>query len=193
MKSICVFCGSSKGTNPIFEEKAVELGSDLASRKINLVYGGGKVGLMGAIADACMRHGGNVTGIIPKFLAKKEIAHDGITKMIVVESMHQRKLKMSQLADGFIMMPGGYGTLEEFCEILTWIQLNLVSKPLGILNVDGYYNPLLKQFEVMAENGLLKKSNLEFFVSATDVSQLLDKMGTLSTKVSSLKDKFIHT
>ncbi len=193
MQSICVFCGSSKGNNPEFVKCAEWLGAELASRKISLIYGGGKVGLMGAIADACMSNGGKVFGIIPKFLAKDEIAHDGLTELIQVESMHERKLKMSQLADGFITLPGGYGTLDELCEMLTWVQLALVSKPIGVINIDGYYDPLITQFHVMILNGLLKEINLKYFVQSSSGKDLLEKMLILSTEVASFRDRFIHT
>lgn len=193
MQSICVFCGSSKGNDPEFVKCAEWLGAELASRGISLIYGGGKVGLMGAIANSCMANGGKVVGIIPKFLVKEEIAHDRLTELIKVESMHERKLKMSQLADGFIALPGGYGTLEELCEMLTWVQLALVSKPIGLMNINGYYDSLITQFHVMIKNGLLKESNLKFFVQSNDGDELLQKMLTLSSQVDSFKDKFIHT
>ncbi len=193
MQSICVFCGSSKGKNPEFANSAQWLGAELARRGITLIYGGGKIGLMGVTADSCMENGGKVVGIIPRFLAKKEIAHDEVTELIKVESMHERKLKMSQLAEGFIALPGGYGTLEELCEILTWVQLSLISKPIGILNIEGYYDGLIRQFRTMAENHLLKKSNLKFFVHSNSGEELLRQMTALSTRVGSFKDKFIHT
>ena len=193
MQSICVFCGSSKGKNSKFEEYAKWVGAELARKGITLVYGGGKVGLMGTTADACLKAGGKVVGIIPNFLAKNEIAHDNLTELIKVNSMHERKLKMSQLADGFLALPGGFGTLEEFCEIITWVQLNLVSKPIGLLNIDGYYDHLLAQFEVMIENQLLKKTNLSFFVHSKSKEDLLVKMSELAKNVNSLEDKFIHT
>jgi len=193
MQSICVFCGSSKGNDTEFENAAMLLGAELARREIRLIYGGGKIGLMGAIANACLENGGRVVGVIPNFLAKKEIAHQSITELIKVKSMHERKLKMSQLADGFIALPGGYGTLEEFCEILTWVQLSLISKPIGLMNVNGFYDALISQFQIMADKELLKKSNLQFFVHSHDGETLLKKMMNLSTEVDSFKDKFIHT
>lgn len=193
MQSICVFCGSSKGRNPKFAEMAYQLGVELAERNIKLVYGGGKIGLMGEVANASLQNGGQVTGIIPKFLAKKEIAHEGITELITVESMHARKLKMSELADGFIVLPGGYGTLEELCEMLTWVQLSLINKPIGILNIDGFFDHLYGLFDTMVKQELLKQSNLKFSVQSQDITDLLSKMQQLSTEVSSFKDKFIHT
>ncbi len=181
------------GSDPEFEKTASWLGAEFARRGITLIYGGGKVGLMGAIADSCLANGGRVIGIIPNFLAGKEIAHNGLSELIKVESMHQRKLKMSQLADGFIALPGGYGTLEELCEILTWVQLALVSKPIGVLNINSYYDPLMAQLQVMVNNKLLKETNLKFFVQDSDGKVLLQKMSELSTKIDSFKDKFIHT
>ena len=193
MRSICVFCGSSKGSDPQFEKEAKWLGAELANRDITLVYGGGKVGLMGIVADSCLASDGKVVGVIPRFLSNKEIAHQQLSQLIEVESMHERKLKMSQLADGFIALPGGYGTLEEFCEILTWIQLSLVNKPIGILNINGFYDPLMSQFRTMTQMGLLRESNLEFFVESQSGESLLHKLQEQSKVVTSLKDKFIHT
>ncbi len=191
MKSICVFCGSSKGRKVIYSEIAVRLGETLASRNISLVFGGGKIGLMGLLADSCMSNGGSVTGIIPKFLSKDEIAHDGISELIVVESMHDRKLKMSQLADGFIALPGGFGTLEELCEILTWVQLDIINKPIGILNIEGYFDHLIDQFHKMVEEQLLKSANLKFFVQSDDVDELLSRMGSMKTTNKSFTEKLI--
>ncbi|MDA0193914.1 MAG: TIGR00730 family Rossman fold protein [Bacteroidetes bacterium] len=191
MKSICVFCGSSKGKKVIFSEAAIQLGETLAARNISLVFGGGKIGLMGLVADACMKNGGLVTGIIPKFLAKDEIAHNGISELIVVQSMHERKLKMSQLADGFIALPGGFGTLEELCEILTWVQLDIINKPIGILNVDGYFDHLIDQFNQMVEEQLLKPANLKFFVQSDNVDELLSKMRSMKSISKPFTEKFI--
>ena len=192
MQSLCVFCGSSKGVDPAFVEAARWLGKTLAEKKIKLVFGGGKIGLMGELARSCLNHGGEVVGIIPRFLAKKEIAYEGISELIDVDSMHERKLKMSQLADGFMALPGGYGTLEEFCEILTWVQLSLISKPIGIWNVKGFFNPLITQFDQMVASGFLKQSNLKFFAESGNGSELLIKMEELSAAVDSFEDKFIH-
>jgi len=193
MQSVCVFCGSSKGKNPKFVEAAKLLGRYLAELNIKLIYGGGKIGLMGVLADSCMANGGHVIGVIPKFLSGKEIAHEGVTELIAVDSMHQRKLKMSELAEGFIALPGGYGTLEEFMEILTWVQLSLVTKPVGILNVDGFYDHLIHQFKTMAEQQLLKRSNLDFFVQADNVKDLLKQFEDLSIRLVKIRDKFIDT
>ena len=132
MESVCVFCGSSSGFHPIYKKSAHELGQRIAEEKIRLIYGGGSVGLMGVLADAVMEHGGEVIGIIPQFLYDKEVGHDGLTRLIIVESMHERKQKMAELSNGFIAMPGGIGTMEELFEIFTWSQLALIKKPVAL-------------------------------------------------------------
>src|SRR5262245_4044044 len=138
LRNVCVFCGSSCGTKPVYSRAAQQIGQLLSQRKIGLVYGGGNVGLMGQIADACLNEGGRVVGVMPKALVEKEIAHRGLTKLHVVESMHERKALMADLADAFIALPGGYGTWDEFCEVLTWSQLGLHRKACALLNVNGY-------------------------------------------------------
>ena len=147
MHSICVFCGSHDGNNEKFKAAAVELGQLLAKSDLQLVYGGAHVGLMGAVADAALRASGKVIGVLPEHLAAKEIAHTGITELKIVKTMHERKATMAQLSDGFIALPGGYGTVEEFCEVLTWSMLGLHKKPCGLLNIDGYFDHLLKFFD----------------------------------------------
>lgn len=174
MKSICVFCGSSKGLRPAYREAAETLGATIASRGLGLVYGGGNVGLMGIVADAALAGGGEVIGVIPEFLVAKEIAHKGLTTLHVVDSMHERKTKMVELADGFIALPGGYGTLEEFCEILTWAQLGLHHKPCGLLNVEGYFNPLLQLFDQAVTEKFLKPASRNLVLEATDPEHLLE-------------------
>lgn len=149
MKSIAVFCGSSEGASPIFKESAVQLGYELAKRQITLIYGGANVGLMGAVADAVLEQGGQVIGVLPIFLQNREIAHQGLTELIMVDSMHERKTKMADLAEGFIALPGGPGTMEEYFEIFTWGQLGLHSKPCGFLNINQYFDPLVSMFESM--------------------------------------------
>src|ERR1051326_9078958 len=144
IKRVCVFCGSRPGTRPVYAAVARAMGRSLASRGIGLVYGGGCVGLMGELADTIMANGGEVIGVIPRALVSREVAHRGITELMIVRSMHDRKSRMADLADGFIALPGGYGTFEEFCEVLTWAQLGLHRKPCGVLNVEGYYNSLLQ-------------------------------------------------
>lgn len=175
MKNICVFCGSSIGDNAVYSEKAKELGSLIALQQKRLIYGGGNVGLMGIIADEVLKHGGEVTGVIPHFLFEWEVGHEGLTELIKVDSMHERKLKMSKLADGFIAMPGGFGTLEELSEILTWIQLSIIQKPVGLLNVNGFYDHLVAQMDHMVKEKFLKPENREM-VMVSDNSEELVRM-----------------
>ena len=176
MKKITVFCGSSYGNDSIYEHQAIALGEELANRKIGLVYGGAKVGLMGAIANAVLKGGSEVVGVLPKFLAKKEVAHEHLTELVLVETMHERKMKMNELCDGVIAMPGGFGTMEELFEMLTWGQLGLHSKPVAILNTNGYYDDLIELIDKMVSDGFLKKLNQEMLIVETDVEKLLDKM-----------------
>ncbi|WP_341527947.1 TIGR00730 family Rossman fold protein [Nostoc sp. UHCC 0302] len=178
MKSICVFCGSSMGIRPAYKEAAETLGKILASRELALVYGGGNIGLMGVVADAAMAAGGKVIGVIPEFLAAHEIAHNGLTQLYVVGSMHDRKTKMADLADAFIALPGGYGTLEEFCEILTWAQLRLHQKPCGLLNVEGYFDPLLKLFDNAVKEEFVKPALRSLVLEASTSEHLLDLFAT---------------
>ena len=153
---ICVFCGSSTGFSPVFAEVAKNFGRLLAAQSITLVYGGGNVGLMGILADAVMNEGGEVIGVIPEFLLQREVGHRGITSLEIVHSMHQRKKRMADLADAFIALPGGWGTLEELAEVLTWKQLRLINQPVGVLNIDDFFAPLLAQMQLMATHGFLK-------------------------------------
>lgn len=180
MISICVFCGSRQGVSPLYSKLAEKLGHEIAGNKLTLIYGGGKVGLMGEIADAVLSKGGEVVGVIPEFLYHREVAHEGLTKLIVVESMHERKLKMSALADGFIALPGGYGTLEELAEIITWNQLDLVKKPVGILNVNNFYNHLLQYFDHMVNEGFVDQQFRQSVFTEEDVERLLKKMRDFS-------------
>ncbi|MBL6446284.1 TIGR00730 family Rossman fold protein [Fulvivirga sp. 29W222] len=177
MNNICVFCGSSHGNDPIYDTQAKTLGKLLAENNKALVYGGGNIGLMGVIADAVMDNGGKVVGIIPDFLMRKEVGHLGLSELIVVRSMHERKQKMTELADGFVAMPGGFGTLEELGEILTWVQLGLIKKPVALLNVNGFYNNLLLQMDHMVKQGFLKPQNRKLIINlnnAEDVLPLLE-------------------
>lgn len=176
MKSICVFCGSSMGNSPLYAEAAFGLGKLMAESHIRLIYGGAKVGLMGRVADGVLQHGGEVTGVLPVFLSAKEIAHAGLTEMILVDSMHERKMKMSELADGFIALPGGMGTMEELCEILTWSQLGLHRKPAGVLNVNGFYDSMLKLFAHMVTEGFLKEKHQHMLLHADKANILLTRM-----------------
>ena len=154
--NVCVFCGSANGFTPVYSEAARKLGILIAQSSIRLVYGGGRVGLMGTVADAVMENGGKVTGVIPAFLLRKEVGHQGITDLEVVDSMHQRKQRMADLADAFIALPGGWGTLEELSEILTWKQLGLITQPIFVLNTNGFFDPLLDQMRLMVKEGFLQ-------------------------------------
>jgi uncharacterized protein (TIGR00730 family) len=176
MKSITVFCGSNTGTRPEYREAAINLAANFVERNIRLVYGGGNVGLMGVIAYEVMRRGGAVIGIIPESLDRLEVGHRNITELKIVGSMHERKALMAELADGFIAMPGGIGTFEEFFEILTWAQLGFHEKPCGILNVAGYYNPLLALCDNAVAEGFLRPDHRELILTDSDAVLLLDKM-----------------
>ena len=175
MRRVCVFCGSSSGSRPVYAEASRALGKTMRQRNLGLVYGGGNVGLMGIIADAIMESGGEVIGVIPDALVERELAHRGVTELFVVRSMHERKAKMAELSDAFIAMPGGFGTLEEFCEIITWAQLGLHRKPCGILNVEGYYDPLLSLFDQAVSEGFVHSKNRQIIIQETDPERLLDK------------------
>jgi uncharacterized protein (TIGR00730 family) len=176
MRRVCVFCGSSVGARPAYAEAAGALGALLAKRGIGLVYGGGRRGLMGVVADAALAAGGTVIGVIPQAMVQQERAHRGLTELRVVASMHERKAAMSELADAFIAMPGGFGTIEEFCEVLTWTQLGLQRKPCGILNVCGYFDSLLRLFDQAVEEGFLRAQHRELVLADVDGAQLLDRL-----------------
>ncbi len=178
MKSICVFCASSMGTDPQYAQAARQLGKLLASQHIRLIYGGSQRGLMGEVAQTVLDNGGEVTGVIPDFLGTKEIAHDHLTELIRVNTMHERKTKMADLAEGFIAMPGGFGTMDELCEILTWAQLGLHRKPIGIWNINGYYDALITLFDHMADQELLKPINRRMVLVDSDLDALMEKMRT---------------
>lgn len=176
MKSITVFCGSSFGSEDIYKGQATLLGETLAKNNVQLVYGGANVGLMGAVADGTLHAGGKVIGVLPYFLQSKEIAHKQLTELILVETMHERKTKMNELCDGVIVLPGGYGTLEEFFEMITWAQLGLHQKPIGILNIDGFYDDLIKLVHTMVTKGFLKQINRDMLLISNDIDDLLEKM-----------------
>ncbi|WP_299838410.1 TIGR00730 family Rossman fold protein [uncultured Tenacibaculum sp.] len=178
MNRITVFCGSSFGTDTEFKIQARKLGNQLALENIELVYGGANVGLMGEVANGALENKGKVIGVLPKFLAAKEIAHTELTELILVESMHKRKTKMNDLCDGVIALPGGFGTLEELFEMLTWGQLGLHKKPIGILNSNGYYNELISFLDTMVTKGLLKEVNRNMVLVSNNVDDLLSKMKT---------------
>ncbi|WP_404985110.1 TIGR00730 family Rossman fold protein [Chryseobacterium sp. M5] len=176
MKSITVFCGSSFGSDELYKEQATLLGQTLAKQNIQLIYGGANVGLMGAVADGVLQEGGKAIGVLPHFLQSKEIAHQNLTELILVETMHERKTKMNELCDGVIVLPGGYGTLEEFFEMITWAQLGLHKKPIAILNIDGFYDDLIKLVQTMVDKGFLKQINQEMLLVSDSIDALLEKM-----------------
>lgn len=176
MKSICVFCGSRLGSKAIFRDVATSVGKLLAHQQLRLVYGGGNIGLMGVVADAVLASGGEVIGVIPSHLQEKEVGHVGLTQLHVVSTMHERKALMANLADAFIALPGGFGTFEEFCEILTWAQLDLHRKPCGLLNVDGFYDPLLTLFDRAVDEGFLRPEYRSMVLTATDPDELLMRL-----------------
>lgn len=183
MKRITVFCGSSFGTEELFEKQAYLLGKKFAEKNIGLIYGGANVGLMGAVADGVIENGGEAIGVLPHFLKNKEIAHQNLTELILVETMHERKTKMNDLCDGVIALPGGFGTLEEFFEMLTWAQLGLHKKPIGILNVNGFYDSLIEFVRTMVVKGFLKEINEKMILVSDDIEKLLDLMENYEAQV----------
>ncbi|MEO8384228.1 MAG: TIGR00730 family Rossman fold protein [Betaproteobacteria bacterium] len=176
IKSICLFCGSSPGADPAFKLAAAELGTTLAHKNIRLIYGGGHVGLMGVAADACLSSGGEVVGVIPRKLMEKEVGHAGLTQMHVVETMHERKALMTQLCDGFIALPGGYGTLDELFEALTWQQLAYHLLPVGVLNVSGYFDHLVQFLDHARDQRLLRDAHRDSLIVDTSMVSLLARM-----------------
>ena len=176
MKKIVVFCGSSLGFNPIYKEAAIELGNYFTNNNIGLVYGGGKIGMMGVLADTILEHKGEVIGVIPKLLEKKEVIHPGVEEMIVCEKMSDRKVIMSKLVDAYITLPGGFGTLDELFEALTLNQLQIEQKPVGLLNINGFFDATLLQLDKMVAEGYLKKVNRKMLLVGTSVNELMQKM-----------------
>ena len=176
MKRITVFCGSSFGIDQTYGNQAFRLGEILAERKIGLVYGGANVGLMNAVADGSLSRGGEVTGVLPFFLKERGLAHENLTELILVNTMHERKTRMNELSDGVIALPGGFGTLEELFEILTWGQLGLHRKPAGLLNINGFYDSLKILTKTMVENGFLNEANRKMLLISDDIENLLDQM-----------------
>ncbi|SEN64708.1 hypothetical protein SAMN05192533_11694 [Mesobacillus persicus] len=193
MKHLAVFCGSSFGASEIYTLGAIQLGKELARQNITLVYGGSSIGLMGVLADTVLREGGQVIGVIPKILEEREIAHKGLTQLITVETMHERKAKMADLADGFIVLPGGAGTLEEFFEVFTWGQIGLHQKPCGLLNINQYYRPLIQLFDHMVEQQFLQKKYLALAIVEEKPDILIERLAdyTPPTIKSYEKDKEI--
>lgn len=176
LTSIAVFCGSSSGAETVYTQQAFLLGKTLAAQGLQLIYGGAKVGLMGAVADGMLEEGGTVIGVIPEFLRTKEIAHEGLTDLILVETMHERKTRMHELSDGIIALPGGFGTMEELFEMLTWAQLGLHRKPIGLLNVHRFYDPLQAMADTMMHQGFLSKQNRDMLLADEHIDTLLQQM-----------------
>jgi uncharacterized protein (TIGR00730 family) len=176
IKSLCVYCGANFNGDPLLLKAIEDLALSMVSQNIKLIYGGGSVGVMGVIADEVLKLGGEVTGVIPQFLMDKEVGHLSVTEMVVTSNMHERKQKMADLSDGFIVLPGGFGTLEEFFEVLTWLQLGLHGKPIGVLNIGGYYDHLFAQMEVMVQHRFLKQSNKDLVFNEADPKELIFKM-----------------
>ncbi|RZA02718.1 MAG: TIGR00730 family Rossman fold protein [Sphingobacteriaceae bacterium] len=182
MQSICVFCGANYNGDPVLKQAVEQLAEVMVARNINLIFGGGQVGVMGLLADAVLAKGGKAIGVIPRFLMDKEVGHPGLTEMHVVDNMHQRKQLMNDLSDGVIMLPGGFGTLEEFFEVLTWLQLGLHDHPIGVLNVNGFYDFLLKQMDIMVEQRFLKPANRQLVLTSADAIELVALMENIDIK-----------
>ncbi len=176
MKSIVVFCASSPGVNPVYQESAYGVGKFLAGKNIEIIFGGSHLGLMGALANGGLENGGIVRGVLPRFMQSREIAHSNLTELRMVESMHERKLLMHELSEGIIALPGGFGTLEELMEMLTWAQLGLHFKPIGILNTAGYYDHFLRFINSMTQQGLLKQAYADFILVSDTIEGLFKKM-----------------
>jgi len=182
IKNLAVFCASSDGNDKQIVDAAYRVGKKMAENDIRLVYGGSKLGLMGQVAKGIMDHGGKATGVIPDFLKTKEVVHPNLDKLITTEDMHERKLTMNELSDAFIAMPGGFGTFEELFEIVTWAQLGLHRKPIGLLNINGFYDDLIDMLNKMTSKGLLKKDNLDILLISDDFEDLLEKMRNFEPK-----------
>lgn len=183
LRRVCVFCGSSSGTRPEFEDAAVALGRLMAERGLELVYGGASVGLMGSVADAVLATGGRVTGVIPEALVAKEIAHPGLTELRVVASMHERKAAMAELADAFVALPGGYGTLEETFEMITWTQLGLHHAPVGLYDIDGFFDHLGRFLDHAVAEGFVKPAHRDLVLVDDDPGRLLDRVARFEAPV----------
>jgi uncharacterized protein (TIGR00730 family) len=182
LRRICVFCGSSAGARPAYRQAAQTIGRLLCRRGIELVYGGGHIGLMGIVADACLGEGGRVIGVIPQALADKEVAHSGLTELRIVKSMHERKSVMAELSDAFLALPGGYGTWEELFEVLTWSQLGIQRKACALLNVEGYYDPLLAMADKALADGFLRGVHRDLLLADVDPERLLDRLSDFEVR-----------
>jgi uncharacterized protein (TIGR00730 family) len=178
MRSIAVFCGASEGYDELYREAAYQLGAMLAERNIRVVTGGGKVGLMGAVAEGVLNNNGEIIGVIPKFLQTEEVAHTGMTELILTETMHERKIKMHELSDGVIILPGGWGTMDEMFEMLTWGQLGLHQKPVALLNVNGFYDSLQALVNMMVQEGFLNECTRDILLTSMDPEELLQQMAS---------------
>lgn len=176
MKHLCVFCGSSKGYDPVYKETALQMAEIIVKKDLTMVYGGGSIGIMGIMADKILSMNGKVIGVIPRFLYDLEVGHDDLTELIIVDSMHERKQRMAEISDGFLALPGGFGTLEEMSEMLTWIQLKLLRKPIGLLNINGFYDHFLLMLDHMVESGFLKQNNREILLSSDDPLDIIHKI-----------------
>ena len=193
LKKIVVFCGSSLGFSPIYKEAAVTLGNYFVKNKISLVYGGGKIGMMGMLADTILAQNGEVIGVIPKLLEKEEVVHAGVEEMIVCKKMSERKVIMSKLVDGYITLPGGFGTLDELFEALTLGQLQIEQKPIGLLNVNGFFDAVLLQLDKMVEEGYLKTAGRNLLLVATSVKELMQKMDAYKApKIAPIINKVVR-
>lgn len=189
MNRVCVFCGANAGIRAEYRLAAQGLATVLAHRGLGLVYGGGNVGLMGVVADAMLNAGGEVIGVIPQALVAKEVAHRGLSELRIVDTMHQRKALMNELSDAFIALPGGFGTLEEFFEILTWSQLGIHRKPSGLLNVSGYYDDLLAMLDHAAAEGFLLPANRKLVIADTDADALVQRLASLCEALTGKEEK----
>ncbi len=193
MKRICVFTGSREGKNSSYRRVAERLGNILAERNIGVVYGGGHVGLMGVLADAALTGGGEVIGVIPRGMVDLELAHEGVTELRVVETMHDRKAAMERLSDGFIVLPGGVGTLEEMIEVISWVYLGIIRKPIGLINQDGYYDPLLALFKHSAEEGFMPENYEHLFIVGESPEEVLSRMENFSPPPGPMAGQSIRT
>jgi uncharacterized protein (TIGR00730 family) len=185
LRRVCVFCGSNPGRRPEYLRTAREMGRVLVERGLGLVYGGGNVGLMGAVADTVLAAGGEVVGVIPEALMAREVGHTGLSHLHVVKTMHERKAMMADLCDGFVALPGGFGTFEEFCEVLTWSQLGIHPKPCGLLNVAGFYDTLLALFDHATAEGFVSRNHRALVIEDTDPARLLDRFAAFTPSITS--------
>ncbi len=190
MKSIAVYCGSSLGNDPKIVADATELGKKLAEAAITVIYGGARIGVMGTVANTALEHGGKVIGVIPEFLKRKEVVHTNLTELHTTETMVERKMKMIEMAEGFVALPGGFGTMEELFEVITALQLAQIEHPVAVLNSNGYYDELIAMMRTMMKKGLLKEKNFDMLIVETDIDKLLERMQHF---VPQITPKWLHT